>query len=141
MAMFRKKKTERQEWKPHAAIQVLRGLLEAALSVVKIAAGGIVTVLLVLVICCIVVVGAAGDYLEQDVIPGITFDAEDFSLDQTSFIYYVDKNGEIQEYDKINTSTDRQWATLKEIPDSLIHAAIAIEDQRFYEHQGVDWIT
>ena len=141
MAMFRKKKTERQEWKPHAAIQVLRGLLEAALSVVKIAAGGIVTVLLVLVICCIVVVGAAGDYLEQDVIPGITFDAEDFSLDQTSFIYYVDKNGEIQEYDKINTSTDRQWATLNEIPDSLIHAAIAIEDQRFYEHQGVDWIT
>ena len=141
MAMFRKKKTERQEWKPHAAIQVLRGLLEAALSVVKIAAGGIVTVLLVLVICCIVVVGAAGDYLEQDVIPGITFDAEDFSLDQTSFIYYVDKNGEIQEYDKINTSTDRQWATLDQIPDSLIHAAIAIEDQRFYEHQGVDWIT
>ena len=141
MAMFRKKKTERQEWKPHAAIQVLRGLLEAALSVVKIAAGGIVTVLLVLVICCIVVVGAAGDYLEQDIIPGITFDAEDFSLDQTSFIYYVDKNGEIQEYDKINTSTDRQWATLDQIPDSLIHAAIAIEDQRFYEHQGVDWIT
>ena len=35
MAMFRKKKTERQEWKPRAVIQVLRGLLEAPLSVLK----------------------------------------------------------------------------------------------------------
>ena len=141
MALFRKKKTERQEWKPGALIQLLRGAWGVASSVLKIAIGGIVTVLLVMVVCCIVVVGAAGDYLENDVIPNITFDGEDFSLDQTSFIYFVDANGEIQEYEKINTSTDRQWATLDEIPESLIHAAIAIEDQRFYEHQGVDWIT
>ena len=141
MAMFRKKKPERQEWKPHAIIQILRGILGAALSVAKIAIGGIVTVLLVVVVCCAVVAGAAADYLEQDVIPNVSFYEEDISLDQTSFIYHLDANGEIQEYDKINTSTDRQWATLDEIPDSLIHAAIAIEDQRFYEHQGVDWIT
>ena len=141
MAMNRRKKPDRQEWKIPALLQLLRGVLGAALSVAKIAVGGIVTVLLIVVVCCIVVVGAAGDYLEQDVIPGITFDAEDFSLDQTSFIYYVDANGEIQEYEKINTSTDRQWATIDEIPEDLIHAAIAIEDHRFYEHQGVDWLT
>ena len=141
MAMNRRKKPDRQEWKIPALLQLLRGVLGAALSVAKIAVGGIVTLLLIVVVCCIVVVGAAGDYLEQDVIPGITFDAEDFSLDQTSFIYYVDANGEIQEYEKINTSTDRQWATIDEIPEDLIHAAIAIEDHRFYEHQGVDWLT
>ena len=141
MAMNKKKKPERQEWKLPAPLQLLRGVLGAALSVAKIAVGGVVTVLLILVVCCIVVVGAAGDYLERDVIPNTSFYEEDFSLDQTSFIYYLDSNGEIQEYEKINTSTDRQWATLDEIPDSLIHAAIAIEDQRFYEHQGVDWIT
>ncbi|MBR7178836.1 MAG: transglycosylase domain-containing protein [Oscillospiraceae bacterium] len=141
MAMNKKNKPERQEWKLPTVLQILRGILGAALTAAKLAIGGVVTVALILVVCCIVVVGAAGDYLENDVIPGITFDAEDFSLDQTSFIYYLDSNGEIQEYDKINTSTDRQWATLNEIPDSLIHAAIAIEDQRFYEHQGVDWIT
>ena len=141
MAMNKKKKPERQEWKVPAPLQLLRGILGAALSVAKIAVGGIVTVLLILVVCCIVVVGAAGDYLEQDVIPNTSMYEEDFSLDQTSFIYYLDSNGEIQEYEKINTSTDRQWATLDEIPESLVHAAIAIEDQRFYEHQGVDWIT
>ena len=127
MAMNRRKKPDRQEWKIPALLQILRGVLGAALSVAKIAVGGIVTLLLIVVVCCIVVVGAAGDYLEQEVIPGITFDAEDFSLDQTSFIYYVDANGEIQEYEKINTSTDRQWATIDEIPEDLIHAAIAID--------------
>ena len=141
MAWNKKKKPERQEWELPAALQVLRAILGAALSAVKIAVGGIVTVLLILVVCCIVLVGAAGDYLEQDVIPNVSFYEEDYSLDQTSFIYYLDANGEIQEYEKINTSTDRQWATLDEIPESLVHAAIAIEDQRFYEHQGVDWIT
>ena len=141
MAFNRKPKPERQEWKLPPVLQLLRGLLGAALTAAKIAIGGIATVLLILVVCCIVVVGAAGDYLEQDVIPNISFYDEDFSLDQTSFIYYLDSSGEIQEYEKINTSTDRQWATLDEIPDSLIHAAVAIEDHRFYEHQGVDWLT
>ena len=141
MAMFRKKKPERQEWQPHALIQLLRGALGAVLSVLKIGIGGVVTVALVLVVCCIVVAGAAADYLEQDVIPNAALYEDDFDLDQTSFIYHLDADGNIQEYEKINTSTDRQWATLDEIPDSLIHAAIAIEDQRFYEHQGVDWIT
>ena len=141
MALFNRKKPERQEWKVPALLQLLRGTVGTALSVAKIAIGGVVTVALIAVVCCIVVAGAAAEYLEQDVIPNVSFYEEDFSLDQTSFIYYVDKNGEIQEYEKINTSTDRQWATLNEIPESLIHAAIAIEDQRFYEHQGVDWIT
>ena len=140
MARNKKKKPERQEWKLPAPLQLLRAGLSGALSLAKIAVGGIVTVALMLLVCCIVVVGAAGDYLEQEVIPNTSFN-EDVSLDQTSFIYYVDANGDIQLYEKINTSTDRQWATLDEIPDSLIHAAIAIEDQRFYEHQGVDWIT
>ena len=140
MARNKKTKPERQEWKLPAPLQILRGVLGGALSLVKIAVGGIVTVALVLLVCCIVLVGAAGDYLEQEVIPNTSFN-EEVSLDQTSFIYYVDAGGDIQLYEKINTSTDRQWATLEEIPDSLIHAAIAIEDQRFYEHQGVDWIT
>ena len=141
MAFQRKKKTEHQEWKVPAPLQILQAVLGVAASAAKIAIGGIVTVVLVVLVCGIVLAGAAADYLETDVIPGVSFYEEDFSLDQTSFIYYVDSHGDIQEYEKINTATDRQWATLDEIPDSLIHAAIAIEDQRFYEHQGVDWIT
>ncbi len=142
MAMKKKRRNApRQEWRPNALLQLLRGAASLALTAVKIALGALATVVLMMVVCGVVLVGAAGDYLENEVIPNITFDAEDYSLDQTSFIYYVDANGEIQEYEKINTSTDRQWATIDEIPEALVHAAIAIEDKRFYEHQGVDWIT
>ncbi len=141
MAMRRKKNTHRQEWKPNALLQTLRAAVGTVMSAAKIIIGALVTVLLIVVVCGVVVVGAAGDYLERDVIPNVGFDEEDFSLDQTSFIYSVDKDGNIQEYEKINTSTDRQWATIDEIPQDLINAAIAIEDKRFYEHQGVDWIT
>ncbi len=141
MAMKKKKNTQRQEWKPGALLRTAQAVMEVILGSAKIVLGALATVLLIVVVCGVVLVGAAGDYLEQDVIPGITFDAEDYSLDQTSFIYYVDKNGDIQEYEKINTSTDRQWASIDEIPKDLVNAAIAIEDKRFYEHQGVDWIT
>lgn len=55
--------------------------------------------------------------------------------DLTSYIY--DKNGELitsfagMEY--------REWADIDEIPDMLVQAVIAIEDVRFYKHDGVDF--
>lgn len=33
-----------------------------------------------------------------------------------------------------------EWKTLYEIPQNLKNAFIAIEDKRFYEHNGVDWL-
>src|SRR5690625_5210450 len=33
---------------------------------------------------------------------------------------------------------NRKWVKLADIPPSLINATIAIEDQRFYEHFGLD---
>ena len=141
MAMKKRKQEQRQDWKFPIPVRLLRTAASAAFSLVKIALGGAATVLLVMVVCAFVLVGAAGDYLQEDIIPGISFDEEDFSLDQTSFIHYVDSTGEIKLYQQIYTDTDRQWADIEEIPEDLIHAAIAIEDKRFYEHQGVDWIT
>ena len=66
---------------------------------------------------------------------------EDKLVEKTSFLYYVDSDGNIQQLQQIYTTTDRQVATLSEIPQALIDATVAIEDKRFYEHQGVDWIT
>lgn len=139
--MNEKKKIVRQEWKPHWLLRIIRLLWTAAISLVKIALGGVATVALIVVVCCLVLVGAAGDYLQEDVIPNVSFDLDNYDLDQTSFIYYVDNDNNIQRMQKIYTDTDRQWASYEEIPEDLIHAAVAIEDKRFYEHQGVDWIT
>jgi penicillin-binding protein 1A len=54
--------------------------------------------------------------------------------DLTSFIY--DGNGNL-----ITTfagAENRVWATIDEIPVDLQHAIVAIEDSRFYTHNGVD---
>ena len=92
------------------------------------------TVLLICIVCAFVFVGILGNYLQEDVLPDTSFNLENYDLDQTSFVYYVDDNGEIKVLQQVHTSMDRQWATLDEIPEDLVHAAIAIEDKRFYEH-------
>ena len=56
------------------------------------------------------------------------------SQSQTSFIY--DKNGNlITEY---KGSENRIYVTLGEVPKNLINAVIAVEDARFWDHNGVD---
>jgi len=136
-----KKGRPRQKWDPHWSLKILYGLWSAALAAVKIALGAVATVLLICVVCGFVFVGILGNYLQGDVLPEAYYNMENANLDQTSFVYYVDDDGNIQLLQQIHTSADRQWASLDEIPDAMVDAAVAIEDKRFYEHQGVDWIT
>ena len=137
----KRKQSVRQSWEPHGILKFLRALWMIAFSAAKIALGAVATVLCIVVVCMFIFVGLLGNYLENDVIPNSTFALENFDLDQTSFMYYVDENGDIQQLQRIYTTTNRQWASYEEFPQELIDAAVAIEDKRFFEHQGVDWIT
>ena len=138
----RRKRKPRQEWNPHWLIKLLYAVFTAAISLLKIAIGAAATVLLIVLICGTVFVGTLGDYLQDDILTDASdWSLEDYDLERTSFIYYVDNNGDIQQLQQIYTTTDRQWASLDEIPQALVDAAVSIEDKRFYEHQGVDWIT
>ena len=138
----RRTKKPRQEWNPHWIIKLLYTVFSVACSALKIALGAAATVLLIVVVCGVVFMGTLGDYLENDILPeAADWSLDDYVLEETSFAYYVDRNGNIQQLQQIYTTVDRQWATLDEIPEDLIHATVAIEDKRFYEHQGVDWIT
>ncbi len=58
----------------------------------------------------------------------------------TSFVYANDENGSPQEYQRIYSLENRVWIDFAEIPQYMKDAIIAIEDKRFYEHGGVDWI-
>ncbi len=136
-----KRNKARQEWNPHWTLKLLYALISAALGIVKIAAGAVATVLLIVVVCGLVFVNTLGEYLENDILPDADYDIASAVLDQTSFVYYVDADGNIQLLQQIHTSADRQMADSEDIPEALKNAAIAIEDKRFYEHQGVDWIT
>lgn len=132
----------RQDWTPHWAVKSVFSILSVLFSLFKIALGAVLTVSLIIVICGVVFVGTLGDYLQDDIlVKAAAWSIDDYDMEKTSFLYYVDKDGNIQQLQQIFTTTDRQIATLDEIPQDLINATIAIEDKRFYEHQGVDWIT
>ncbi len=138
----RRARKPRQQWDPHWLLKLMYTLLGAAWSLAKIAVGAAATVLLIVLICGTVFVGILGNYLQDDILTeAADWSLEDYDLERTSFIYYVDNHGDIQQLQQIYTTTDRQWASLEDIPQALVDAAVAIEDKRFYEHQGVDWIT
>lgn len=132
---------EQQEWNPPVVLRILRAVWLALFSVFKVAVGAVATVLLVCTVCGLVFVGILGNYLQEDIIPNAELNLDNYDLDQTSFIYYQDTDGSIKELQKVYTTTDREWVPFDEIPKDLVHAVVAIEDKRFYEHQGVDWFT
>ena len=143
MLFNRRKTTPRQDWDPHWILKLLYKLWMLLFTAFKVAAGAAATVLLIVVVCMFVFVGILGDYLQDDILPDAQMDAimEGYDHEQNSYMYYVDSVGEIQLYQSIYAETSSQWASYEDIPEDLIHAAVAIEDHRFYEHQGVDWIT
>ena len=143
MSEQKKKKLKpiRQDWNPHWTLRLLYRIWMILFSAFKVAVGAAVTVLLIGVVCAFVFVGILGDYLQEDILPMANMEIEDVELDEPSTMYYVDENGDIQVYQNIFAATSSKWADLEDIPKDLIHAAVAIEDHRFYEHQGVDWVT
>ena len=138
----RRAKMQRQEWNPHWSLKLIYGIWSVLFSAFKIVIGAVATVLLIVITCGIVFAGILGNYLQDDILPSAAeYESTVSDLEQTSFVYYVNNKGEIEVAQRLYTTVDRQWAEYDEIPENLINAAIAIEDKRFYEHQGVDWIT
>lgn len=79
-------------------------------------------------------------YAETTLAPVLQVDADDYTMNYSSFIYYEDKNsGEWVEYQTIYGNENRIWVDIEDMPDELWQAAVAIEDERFFTHQGVDW--
>ena len=66
-------------------------------------------------------------------------DINNYQLNMTSVIYNKDNSGNWVEYQRIHGEENRIWVELDKIPKELKDAVIAIEDERFYSHSGVDW--
>ena len=69
--------------------------------------------------------------------PEIDADAIKNEMSQNSVI--VDEDG--NEVDAIATSQYREIVDYNKIPDDLKNAFVAVEDERFYEHKGIDPIS
>lgn len=131
----------RQDWHPHWSLDTAQRIWSVVWSVLKVLFGAFITVLLIGIVCGFVFAGVLGDYLQQDILPMADMEIEDVEMDKNSVLYYVDENGDIQVLQQVFAATSSKWADLEDIPEDLVHAAIAIEDKRFYTHQGVDWVT
>lgn len=60
------------------------------------------------------------------------------SMDNRTVIYVKNDDGQYAEFQNL-LGGDTVWANLDKIPVNLQNAVIAIEDERFREHDGVDW--
>ena len=137
----KKQKPVRQNWKPNFLLRILYAAWRVAFGAFKIAVGAAGTVLMIAVVCAFVFAGVLGDYLQEDILPMADITISDYEMEMNSYMYYVDDNGNIQKYQDVFATTSSAWVDIEDIPEDMIHAAVAIEDHRFFEHQGVDWVT
>ncbi len=81
-------------------------------------------------------------YVNTVVVPTVNVTVEELTMSQASTIYYKDKaTGEWKVYDRLHSQQgNRKIVSYDELPEHLKDALIAIEDKRFYSHQGVDWL-
>lgn len=134
-------KPDRQERNPQNALQRAYKIWMVVFTCLKIVGGALATVLLICIVCAFSFAGILGDYLEKDILPTADLVLENYEMDAPSYVYSVNEKGEIEVLQELYASTDWKKADYEDIPKALINAAIAIEDKRFYEHQGVDWFT
>ena len=94
----------------------------------------LVGVITVSIVACVVLVYAIN-----------TFDGkgypklENMSMDATSIIWVKDEeSGKWEEYQHLE-GVNSKWVDIEMIPDHMQKAVIAIEDERFETHYGVDW--
>lgn len=93
---------------------------------------GIITVSLVVATFAVYVFGFIDDSLPEDL--------DNLVLNFTTTIYVQDKKtGEYTEYKRIHGGENRIWVDFNDMPKHLGDAFIAIEDERFNDHDGVDW--
>lgn len=99
------------------------------------------TILLIGVLTCAFLACFAAVYIKTVILPDAHVEAQSYSTALSSTIYYTDKTtGQAVELQNLYGTQNRVWVTFDQIPKYLRDAVVAIEDKRFYEHNGVDWI-
>lgn len=69
----------------------------------------------------------------------VVTDIKNYELNMTSIVYAENEMGAWEEYQRLHGDENRIWVDIENIPQHLIDAFISIEDQRFFDHGGVDW--
>lgn len=130
--MDTKKAQQVAETAANVTAATVGGVLRA---VIKILA----TILLIFLTTGLLVACIFAYYAKTNLSDTLDISLEDMTLNLASTIYYTDANGQKQELATLHGIENRVLVDYENIPIYMEQAAIAIEDKRFYEHQGVDW--
>lgn len=86
--------------------------------------------------------GSVLNYVDSFVNGGIAIDLDNYknSQNQTSIMYGYDKENNVVELARLHGVENRIWVDYDEMPQNLLNAFICLEDKRFYDHPGVDFI-
>ncbi len=95
--------------------------------------------LLIFVIMMCIVATVITVYILDFADSGYDINLRDAETKFTTMVYGYDEEGKEVEVKRLAAEQNRIWVDYDDISPNLIHAVIATEDKRFYEHQGVDW--
>ena len=122
-----------------SAKKLADGTAEATASVVGTVFRVIGTILLILLVTGLLFMCIFAYYVKNCLSTELDVELEDFTLSLSSSILYQDADGNWQKLVTLSGTENRIWVDYEDIPKDMEHAAVAIEDQRFYKHKGVDW--
>jgi len=101
--------------------------------------------LLIIFLVCVIIGSIAAGAFVMYVFSTMENDDELLNLDNikmafTTMIYAGDKDDEdLKLLTSLSRENNRIWVDYEDIPANMVNAVIAIEDERFWTHKGVDW--
>ncbi len=105
------------------------------------------TVLLIGIVSGSIMAVALALYIKGNIDTDYDIDNLKLDLSQTTSIYYMDYTDDEHtqgewvelETERIHGTENRLWVSYDQIPRDLVDCIVAIEDKRFWTHDGVDW--
>lgn len=114
----------------------LRGIAWVVRSIFK--------VLAIVVLVCVIAGCIGGTALTIFVMKYVDnesgYDLENMETTYTSNLYAKDGDGKDVIIRSLAANGRRDWLEIEKISTTVQHAIISAEDERFYEHEGVDWM-
>ena len=97
------------------------------------------TILLIALVTGLLFLCIFAYYVKNCLSTDLDVQLSDFTVSLSSSILYEDSDGNWQNLTNLSSTENRVWIDYADIPKDMEHAAVAIEDKRFYKHKGVDW--
>ncbi|HBT63827.1 MAG TPA: transglycosylase [Ruminococcaceae bacterium] len=110
------------------ALKALKSILKCFVTIFLI---GTITASIV---GCVMVAYVVTSFKSSESIPDLT----NINLNESSIIYVKNNKGDFVEEQRVQ-GANSIWKSFEKIPAHMQHAVIAIEDERFETHYGVDW--